>query len=162
MCVFSALTALPFLCLLISSAWVQDLSKKCSVGSGHEFLTTPVSNDRIQGQAVSLLAGRRRGGWDCGSSPCHGGEFAKSREDVQNMLRSWTASHAARRIAWDGRWKEMPLGLCKVLNLFLKLTLLFYPSNQQQILAFEPKLKISSLTCPVPFCADQPNADGMY
>lgn len=123
MCLFSALTALPFLCLLISSAWVQDLSKKCSVGSGHEFLTTPVSNDRIQGQAVSLLAGRRRGRWDSGSSPCHGGEFAKSQEDLQNMLRSRTASHAARRIAWDGRWKEMPLGLWKVLNLFLKLTL---------------------------------------
>lgn len=47
----------------------------------------------------------------------------KSREDLQNMLRSWTASHAARRIAWDGRWKEMPPGLWKVLNLFLKLTL---------------------------------------
>lgn len=42
------------------------------------------------------------------------------------------------------------------------LSLLFYPSNQQQILTFEPKLKISSLTCPVPFCAAQLNADGMY
>lgn len=62
---FSALTAVLLLCLLISSAWVQDLSKKCSVGSGHEFLTTPVSNDRIQGQAVSLLAERRRGRLEC-------------------------------------------------------------------------------------------------
>lgn len=55
--------------------------------------------------------------------PLSWGELAKSREDLQNMLRSWTASDAARRIAWDGRWKEMPLGLWKVLNLFLNLTL---------------------------------------
>lgn len=33
------------------------------------------------------------------------------------------------------------------------LSLLFYPSNQQQILTFEPKMKILGLTCPVPFCA---------
>lgn len=39
------------------------------------------------------------------------------------MLRCWRASHAARRIAWDDRWKEMPLSLWKVLNLVLKLTL---------------------------------------
>lgn len=31
--------------------------------------------------------------------PSSWGELAKSREDLQNMLRSWTASRAARRIA---------------------------------------------------------------
>lgn len=49
-----------------------------------------------------------------------------------------------------------------VFKAYSGLYLLFYPSNQQQILAFEPKLKISSLTCPVPFCAAQLNADGTY
>lgn len=42
------------------------------------------------------------------------------------------------------------------------LPLLFYPRVQQQILAFEPKLEILSLTCPVPYCAVQLNAEGKY
>lgn len=49
-----------------------------------------------------------------------------------------------------------------VFKAYSGLSLLSYPSNQQQILAFEPKLEISSLTCPVPFCAAQLNADGTY
>lgn len=136
MCVFSALTAVLLLCLLISSAWVQDLSKKCSVGSGHEFLTTPVSNDRNRGQAVSLLAESRKGGLDRSSvwlSRVVGVSLQNHRRICKNMLRCWPASHAARRVARDDRQKEMPLSLWKVLDLFLKLTLASLCSSPQEI-----------------------------
>ena len=42
------------------------------------------------------------------------------------------------------------------------LSLGFYPRDQQQILTSEPKLEILSLTCPVPCCAVQLNAEGKY
>lgn len=53
--------------------------QKCSVGSGHEFLTTPVSNDRNQGQAVSLLAESRRRRLVCCRFLSSQGEFANHR-----------------------------------------------------------------------------------